>query len=41
MPETRLEKPKELPKTASPMELIGLVGLLSSAGSYFIGSNRR
>jgi hypothetical protein len=41
MPETRQEKPKELPKTASPLELIGLIGLLSSSGSYLIGSRRR
>jgi hypothetical protein len=33
MPETQ-EKPKELPKTASPMDLIGLVGLLSMSGAY-------
>jgi type II secretory pathway pseudopilin PulG len=41
MPESKQEKPKELPKTASPLELFGLVGLLSSAGSYMIGSYRR
>ena len=41
MPEATQEKPKELPKTASPLELFGLIGLLSSAGSYLIGSRRR
>ena len=40
MPESKLEKPKELPKTASPLDLIGLIGLMSSAGSYLIGYYR-
>jgi hypothetical protein len=40
VPESNLEKPKELPKTASPLDLIGLIGLVSSAGSYLIGYYR-
>jgi hypothetical protein len=40
MPESREEKPKQLPKTASPLELLGLIGLLSTSGSYLIGAFR-
>jgi hypothetical protein len=36
MPEATQEKPKQLPKTASPMGLIGLVGLFSTSASYLI-----
>jgi LPXTG-motif cell wall-anchored protein len=31
-PEPAPPTPKELPRTASPMELVGLVGLLSMSG---------
>jgi cell division protein FtsN len=36
-PESTLEKPKELPKTASPMGLLSLIGLVSTAGSFLTG----
>jgi LPXTG-motif cell wall-anchored protein len=35
------EKPRELPKTASPMGLLGLIGLISLSGSYLTGFFRR
>ena len=34
-------EPAQLPKTASPMNLIGLIGLASMAGSYIRRSFRR
>jgi hypothetical protein len=34
MPEQTQQKPKQLPKTASPLELIGLIGLVSMTGGY-------
>jgi hypothetical protein len=37
-PET---KPKELPRTASPMGLIGLIGLVSMTGGYVARFFRR
>ena len=40
-PEAPQEEPKQLPKTASPLDLIGLIGLLSTSGSFIIGSIRR
>jgi hypothetical protein len=41
MPEQPQQKPKELPKTASPLELIGLLGLVSIPGSYLTQLFRR
>ena len=40
-PEAPQEEPQQLPKTASPLNLIGLIGLLSTSGSVLIGSIRR
>ena len=34
MSEEKREKPTELPKTASPLDLIGLIGLLSMSGGF-------
>jgi LPXTG-motif cell wall-anchored protein len=34
-------EPKELPKTASPMGLIGLIGFLSATGGYVARFFRR
>jgi hypothetical protein len=33
-------KPKELPKTASPLELIAIIGLASSATGYYLTRGR-
>jgi hypothetical protein len=41
MSEQKQEKPKALPKTASPMGLIGLIGLASMSGGYLIRFFRR
>jgi LPXTG-motif cell wall-anchored protein len=41
IPEPPQETPKELPKTASSLDLLGLIGLLSTSGSYLIGFFRR
>jgi LPXTG-motif cell wall-anchored protein len=41
MPEQKEEKPRALPKTASPMGLIGLIGLASVSGGYLIRFFRR
>ena len=40
-PITEEVKPKELPKTASPMELVGLIGLASTASAGFLARGRR
>jgi hypothetical protein len=40
-PESKVEQPKELPKTAGSLDLLGLIGLVSSSGSYLMGSIRR
>jgi LPXTG-motif cell wall-anchored protein len=34
MPEQQKEKPAQLPKTDSPMSLLGLIGLASMSGGY-------
>ena len=41
MPEATREKPKELPKTASPLDLIGFIGLVSMSGGYLTRFFRR
>ncbi len=40
-PVEKQSRPEELPKTDSPMSLLGLIGLLSMSASYLTGFSRR
>jgi LPXTG-motif cell wall-anchored protein len=40
IPEAK-QAPKELPKTASSLDLLGVIGVLSTSGSYLISFLRR
>src|SRR5262249_23152491 len=41
IPEATKEAPKELPKTASSLDLLGFIGVLSTSGSHLIKLLRR